>query len=472
MLKYIVSLLILINIGTYAFSTPYIELFKNYIPEALHEDASYLNGVEESLQYYVKLHPDLIYYYLSYLNEKFVEKNNNPKTNYLNDLNNAKKSFLKKRSNWAEDQIQGIYSKITSRLKRDKMSSVFEDLVEDIEIDLESIFVEEDIALKEYFIYLYLTSDTAESFDGLKNYNALNDSILISKVITYNNKFKNLNSVPGDELVAALQDIKRYWYAFEPDFLSKSGVNLEFEVFEISIYAYNSYFDNPNNLVLSTNVFVLNYDFTAFDGTFHFSDYPLPTFIEPIRYDFPVKVVVKPIFSIGIGYKLALSDKIGFLSSIKGIVSYIYFSEQIEKSSLNNVFYTFTYNVVSGSEKFNYVYEVSDLKNYKNWIMSFKLELPVFHFNKMFYFDAGILVDYQSISFDFEVTKFDVRVFNNEEEIIGKETITTYNHNENKLTFSPLLTFNSRFSDLINLQFVASYRTGTPLAAIGLELFF
>lgn len=87
MIKYIlICIITLITLAPTIFSQSNIQLFSDYLPEEYLSEEEKLEQLEVNLDQYAKVNPDLIYYYLNYL-DLIVEQNVYDRdSNYYNIL--------------------------------------------------------------------------------------------------------------------------------------------------------------------------------------------------------------------------------------------------------------------------------------------------------------------------------------------------------------------------------------------------
>ncbi|MBU1678327.1 MAG: hypothetical protein KKD86_05650, partial [Bacteroidetes bacterium] len=70
--------LIIFAIPLSVYSQYYTKLFEDLIPREITKNAKYIEMTETNFETYADIHPDLVYYYIEYLNSFLAKKINKP----------------------------------------------------------------------------------------------------------------------------------------------------------------------------------------------------------------------------------------------------------------------------------------------------------------------------------------------------------------------------------------------------------
>lgn len=461
-------LLITILISNPILAQDYTKLFRAELPEKIYEDKSYLPTINDNIKFLISIHPKTLFYYFDHLNKFLGENILKPDSNGSKELNNAREYFLSERSDWAENQILIIDRQINHTLRRNASEADFEDFV------LSSNNKKTDLPpmnknLSEYYMYKYFLLNDTLNFDDKINYAELNSAIVENKLKNIKNMLTSLNSKNKDDVDAVISEIKGNWY------LQKDYSDL-FKQAEISITPasvlmdyYSDKFYEDSGIIVSGEYNLTNDKVTIFDATLVYEDYVLPTFINPMHYEYDIKIVNSIIFSGGIGYKFKLKDEVGFLSNIKAVLFYNFLDSEIDFPDKNTDFYRFTYNVISGSSREDYIYHISDINNFRNEFFSLRVKAPVFYLTKRFYAEIGIGVDYQMCSFDIQIDRRAERITNGVPELLNQEQKGEYKYDWSQIYFSPSLFINYEVMNnlTVNLAFIET--SGYRRAILGVE---
>lgn len=398
------------------------KLYNDFIPKDVFENKELLNSVEYNLGYNADIHPELNYYYLLYVFNFYENKLKNPDSNYLNLYKIYRQKLLADRSAWADYQIKNILPVTRIRIKKNAMISFYNPLLFiEREIVYESAKLPVDENLKEFISYLYYTGERTD-YDNEKVYFELNKSRISELISKLENEYSLFDSYSFEQKISKIEKDISNWYIIGKNSLSNYRLSTEYDTYELSINTFINEFRTTNSIILGLGVNYLMKHPEDIDHTFIFQDKPLPTFINPISYDFPVKLSYYPLINVNLGYRLALKSELGFLSYLKFKLGYTYMSLEYEDSFKGEEFYSFTYNVISGNERLMYVYRSNGLKNKSTYFLTAHLSSPLFYLNKYIYLELGVEASVYSFKFDFEVEKQSVREQNSNRSVESTET--------------------------------------------------
>ncbi len=87
------AILFILLSSVQVFSQNYLPLFSGYMPESIMKDEDFKNQVNINIGHYASVNPDLVYYYIMYIDKRFGEKITNPDSNYYNLLRSEDYKF-------------------------------------------------------------------------------------------------------------------------------------------------------------------------------------------------------------------------------------------------------------------------------------------------------------------------------------------------------------------------------------------
>jgi hypothetical protein len=386
-----------------------VDVFKDDLPLKYVKDESDLQNINFNLDYYSSLEPNLIFYYIKYLNNLLVLKIKQPDQNGLKELYKLRDIYLFRRNNWLEYQINKIESKGFIRIKTNAMVEPFEDYIEDVDISGNRIPTSNDTV--QYFTYKFFTKNSELQYNPSINYYNSNLKLLDSITLSINDNLAKLSKLTEYETLNILNQILTYWYLFTNDDQMRYNFSLSKEPFELSIKVYQDEYLESSGGLASIEYFFIHSNYILFDGIFDFEDYVIPTFTEPLKYPFPAKIIQSPLFSFSLGYKFRLKEELGFLSNLQLKATYTYLKSEVEFEGANEEFYRFNYHIISGDSVESYIYYATDFDEATNNYISLQIISPVFFWYKSLFVELGLSLDYYFYKYSADVYRDDALVY-------------------------------------------------------------
>jgi len=461
---------IFISLTQIIFAQDYTKIFRSELPDKVFQDSTTQRSINSNIEFLASIHPKILYFYIDHLDRLIGKNLSKPDSNGTKQLKAAREYYFSKRSKWAEDQINKFELQITNRLRRNAAIIEFEDFLYDDE-KTTSLPSANDNQI-EYYVYKYYKQDETLCFDPNINYQKLNETYFTSKLGEINKQVLNFNKDNDNAFSELIKEIKNYWFIEIEYPAILQSVKLSKEPSTIIMEYYSNKFFESGGLFLSAEQNLTMKEFVAFDEKLIYEDYVLPTFINPMQYEYNIKIVNTPVFSFGVGYKFKIKEEIGFISNVKLSLLYNFIKSEVTFNEKNQDFYSFTYNVISGSSREEYIYHISDINNLNNQLLSLRIKTPVFHFKKYFYIEAGIGFDYHIFNFDVQFDRRAVLITNGSAEVLSTEERGEYKFDGNKFYVSPSLFLGYDIIDqlMIDLAFIGNvdYRR----VVLGLEFLF
>ncbi len=423
-----------------SYSQDLVSLYEDYIPGELTKNVGSRQNIEMNLDYYSEITPNLVYHYIKHLNALYRKKESNPDSNYLNQLRYIRDTYLQKRSSWAGIQIQNIERITDVKLKRSSMEEFYEDLITPTKMNtIKADSPEEDNNFSEFFNYLYFSKEKT-SYDKTKNYFSMNQKLLKGYVDQLNQEFDNFDNYNYNKKKDKVKKDIKYWYLIGDESNNNYRLSTYYLAYELSVKIFDNSFTTKNSVIFSLafNNFIT--PLADINNIFLYSDKPLPTFTDAISFQFPVNLHYSSKFSAAIGYQIALKPELEIFSYLKMKVGYMPVSAEYQDDSKNRELYSFTYEIISGTEKKMYVYKDAGITNYNNNIVFAGISTPFFYFTKNLYFEIGLDVMARYLNYDFQVQKQSVKVKDNQQTVESVEN-TNYSYKDNEFNFSPSFSF-------------------------------
>ncbi len=473
-------IVILYNI---AFSQSLINLYKNYIPKDAIKNSVDRNTIESNIEAYSQINPDLIYYYLNYLDAFFNKRIHNLDSNYMNILNDRKNYYSFNKSLWADKQIDEINNKVTDTNDLEKIFRKWE-----MKYEFQGFGTDEynppkkikslpiDSNMVEYFDYVYY-SKNKESYNYSKNYKdyvakAIKDTV--KKLNELNQNFDHLNSSDQKKFI---NDIENYYSIVGDKNNNRYNIatNFDANVPVIKYYQYNAAdYQTHSNLYVSFYQYQTKFNFSLtvpriLENTFNYEEKILPTFTEPKTFSIPIQIEHSHKQFFGLGYSWAVRKEKTPFSSIRFKFLYTKLNSNIIDTLQGKEFYTFPYTIVSGTEKYYYAYSSNGLNNLKELFLSFQISSPVYYLTSNLSVETGALIDYYKYSYSYSITKSDIHEKNGENIILSDKKIEQ-NYSENKLGVYPLLIFQYEFFKYFRIYYQGVFHKKGFIPTYGIDL--
>jgi hypothetical protein len=415
-----------------------VDLYEDYFPKQLLQEVESRKSIEYNLNLYSNIHPDLIYYYIKYINSFVIDRVLNPDSNYSNLLKHYRYEYSKERSKWAANQINSIENYTSVRLKRSAMKNLYEDVMynqKDFFGDIPQ--VEKDVNLQEFFNYVYYSQQKWE-YDKTLNYFQLNKERTSILITEFNRGYDNFGSFSHNDKIQKVKKDIKYWYLIGGASSYKYETNTVYQTSELSIQTFDKSFLNKSFLIIGMTYGWYLRGIADIHKYYSYSDKPLPTFLKPISFDFTASWSYHPTYSIELGYQLAIRDEVAPFSYLKLLAGKTFFTSEYTDLDEGKTYYAFTYHVITGSERLQYQYRSDGLQNKKNYFGFGRIATPVLYLSKNVYFEFGVDLSFRYSQFDYRILKLSVRQ-KNDEDFIESAEIIDYPYKETELNFSPSL---------------------------------
>jgi len=150
------SLVLLLSLIQQSQAQTYVNLFREYLPQNYLKEEDIVEQMEYNLNQYAMTNPDLIYYYLNYLNSIEEQKIFNRDSNYYNILQYENSISNALNNNWVEEEI--INSKNLSEIEwidRELESLLDEFRAPELSAPKNSIILKIDKNLQKFYTYKF-----------------------------------------------------------------------------------------------------------------------------------------------------------------------------------------------------------------------------------------------------------------------------------------------------------------------------
>ena len=457
--------LILICFSQVTQSQTYVDLFSEYLPKEYLKHSNKVEQMEISLTQLSRINPDLIYYYLSYLEYITERKIFSRDSNYYNILQYEVSLSSKYNNEWVDKKLDEVDSIHEPELILGELKSLLDDFrVKEQESPKYSVKLNVDKNLQKFFSYKSLVKDTTIIYDPNIDYSEA-VKVTIENIIS-SLKLESVSDQSGkNELDKSSLDFLYQHHIFSKGFCDGYGNSIEFDYLKylISLIDYSE-FKEYAGIIFSFSLEAIQTGFPSENVSEPYLPFKEYTIKQPDN--------TLLLYDLSVGYRIKFKE-------FKGAFSYLDVNIGLgygNKKDKNNVEtqkidkYVFKWEGQPGNFTLLFngtINSISwEIKNFSSFSSS--VNLPVYYLNKNLFFEIGLQYKYlfweSSITVDREIIEQSAL----DPSILGPE-IENFNHKASKQLFSGSLSANYSFSKLFNLK--CTFST-IPSLQIGLEYIF
>lgn len=432
------------------YSQDFSKIYYDYTPKKLIKNEGFKTLFNNKIKEVGSVNPDLIYFYLKYLKNRFDNNINKPSQNGFLELTELLKKYRFKKAEWAENEYNSALRKSDSEdITRVKNTSkYFSRFVKEGNSNFKNIELSAiDSSLMNYYSYIFIIQEKVE-YDSTVNYKKkLNEATRkrskeFEKI--YRNKVKNKNIVDS-----TINKALMYCYLFDDSYLDdyvSTDIQLNDFIFSVLEVNYNTSdevnYNTSDGFYFSvSNAFFLN-NFEK-ESSFFRQFFP--------EYDKKVPITTFYRFSALIGYRYSIAS---FLKP------FCYINTELSISFLNISDTNFENDeeIVSGIRAIPDIGMFqgklsSPILNDKSYVLSLNLSSPVMFINPNWNFNTGIRIKYYNFSYSisFDESKY---YFHTSKKDFDKVILKL---EDSRFVFSPNFTGIHKLSNSIMLNYGISF---------------
>ena len=410
-------------------SQSFVDLFSDYIPIEYLKDEDKVEQMEINLNYYVMINPDLIYYYINYLNKSANNNVFNRDSNYFSILNYGASVSSSLNNEWVNQEISKVDNLSEPALAKNELESHLNDFyVEEMNTKKFTVELYVDKNLQKFFSLRSLLTESNLIYDEKLDYQKLvtekiQELILMMKA-DYENFFAEREFIRQIKFDYLIQH-----HVFSTGFCGgnfNTG-DLDFSKYILSFIDHSKFEENSGVIIGFTTETVLQ-------------DFPGETFTEPFL---PFSEIIVPnttseiaFYNLTLGYRLKLKDIKSTFSHLDVNASYS-FSNSSFSSDTNNTSLDKFYFIWEGEPGnftllfFGTIESVSwQLNNFSEF--SLYINTPVFYLRHNLFFDIGFQYKYLSTEYTVIVHREIEDQIAEDPSILGPvDEIVTFNSDRN-----------------------------------------
>jgi hypothetical protein len=432
----------------------FVTVFSNHIPNEYLKDEDKVEQMEINLNYYAMINPDLIYYYLNYLDISANNKVFNRDSNYFSILNYEASISSKLNNEWVEKKIKIAESLSEPTLAKNELESLLDDFeVQEFNAREYSVKLFIDKNLQKFYSYKSLTTNQDLIYDEKLNYQKL-----------FDDKIKELISQMKSDYENNLPSGNRSNRKIELDFLyqhhifSNGFAGVQIDSTELNFIKYLLSFIDYSKFEENSGIIVGFYTETVLQ------DFPGETFAEPYL---PYSEITVPsttseiaFYNLSIGYRVKLKEFKSAFSHLDINASYSFSSSSISsdtnKTNLDKFYFIWEGEPGNFTLLFFGTIEsvIWELNNFSEF--SFYANTPVFYLSHNLFFDIGLQYKYFSTEYTVTVHRDIEDQTAEDPSILGPED-ETVNFNSDSNLFGGFIGVN--YSPIRNFTLICSIST-------------
>jgi len=369
----------------------HVKLFSEYIPKIYLEDEDKVEQIEVNLNQYAMTDPDLIYYYLNYLELIEEKKIFNRDSNYFNILQYESSLSNTLNNKWVDEEMSKLVSLTEPGLIMDELESLLDNFrVSETNPPKATIELFVDLNLQKFFAYKSLTGEQSLTFNEKSDYQKLFSDKIQELIFRMKSDYES--HLSGDDSTRKI-DLE---YLYQHHIFSRGYSEGQIDSAEFNFLEY----------LLSFIDYSLFQENSGILAGFHtetiLQEFPGSTFIEPYL---PYSEITIPstdseiaFYNLTLGYRIKLREFKSPFSHLDVGVGYSFKSTILfsDTSSINLDNFYFIWEGEPGNFSLLFFGTVQSatwvLDNFSEFSLS--ITTPVYYLSQNLFFDLGIQYKY------------------------------------------------------------------------------
>jgi hypothetical protein len=436
---------LLILSSSISYSQNYLQLFSGYIPDAITKNDDFKKQVDVNIGNYASVNPDLVYYYIMYINKRFGEKIISADSNYYNLLREKDHEYRILRNEWVKNEMLGadeIEPGILSTAVKNNLSDIFWKDEVKYRDTLKILTV--DVKLQAYFAYLIVTGIKAE-YNSETDYSSGIIKGLKEKSEYFENEFASSGDIDQAKRYELIEAALNFSYLFNNGYLDKYRQDTDIHLYRFLYGMMVDDFTQRNSL--RAGVLYLRDNFKR-ESELIFKETPFPYF------HLENKAVVKINSGLWgeVGIRLATREYKTPFSYLELDAGYVLITDiKIDDDIKSQVIHWDSYQPSTGKHAY-ITYTINKNNDTKHFAVYGHISTPVYFFLKNLYVDAGLYYLYTSVKVNYyDINrKIDSLISNDPADF--QEYTKNYSDKYTRSSIFPSLGVNYTLFDLINVK--------------------
>jgi len=456
------SLVLLLYLTQYSQAQTYVILFSEYLPQNYLKDEDIVEQMEYNFNQYAMTNPDLIYYYLNYLNSIEERKIFNRDSNYYNILQYEHSISNKYNNSWVEEEI--LRAKNLSEIEWIdwELESLLDEFrVAELSAPKNSINLEIDKNLQKFFTYKCLTRDSSSAYDEKADYQNLVELTIESFVSRLRTEYQAFKSNENYSPKLQLDDLLQYHF-LSKGFSEGQNRKLQFNISEYLLTLIDiTDFMEYSGILLGIGTELTKFEFPGVsikETYLPFQEYTTSNTKSGMNF-----------YLLSAGYRFKLKEYKAAFSHLDLSIGYSVACKEISGSSnmMNIDKYFFIWEGEPGNFTLLFDGTIDSLTWELNDYFSItsNIYLPIVYLNQDIYFELGLHYQYLHTVYFINLHREIYDQTATDPSILGPETETFREESDGHL-FGGSLTINYSITNSLNIKGIIST---LPSVQIGIE---
>ena len=417
-MKYLLYLLIPFAVCSSIYSQANSSVLNKFIPKNVFIDRNNGGGIAENINSYAKLNPELIYYYLMYIDSYVVNNQTDPQSNYLNLFREKLNLYSQDRYRWFVSQIYKNSLKMDASLARDRVEDIDNSIlaVSKLKVEGSTSSLKVDTNKVYYYCYVYYKQDNTIEYNNNENYLELTRQYLETKKDMIISKIKSLRYLKSAEYKSVFKEAFSYWYLIGKDVENSYGVSTGGESFKWLIESLPNKYSLKPQLHLYAGYSPFSPINSVADAN-QFSDHLNLEHSYEYMFTIPVQIKAKSGVFFGAGFSYPLRGEMKNFSYVKLRAAYLSVKNEVLQPKANTQVRFESQFFQPYFKRYISIYDIDEVKNVKNNVYIAELVTPVYLYKNILFLEAGAQFKYSTLKYEFSILR----------------TVYDWNYNENTL---------------------------------------
>jgi hypothetical protein len=440
----------------------YVKLFSDYLPDKYLKDEEKLEQMEYNLNLFAQTNPDLIYFYLNYLNSISEKKIFNRDSNYYNILQYEISINNSYNNKWVEEEITEAKKLKEPELIIQKLESLLDEFrAPESNEPKYTVELKIDRNLQKFFTYKCLTQDIYIIYDEKSDYNRIVDATienLISKIkLEYKNIQSDVDYIPEIKFKNLLQ-----YHIFSNGFSDGFDRKIEFNFakYLLSFIDYSE-FKEYSGIIIGVNAEIVQYEFSnekIKEPYLPFHEFTLDNTTNKMIY-----------YNLSASYRIKLKEYKAAFSHVDISFGWSFTSSKIQSDSKRMAIDKYIFVFAGKPSDFLWVF--NGTINSVSWeinkfsSLTSNINLPILYLDNKLYFELGLQYKYFLSEYSVTVDREIIEQMAVDPNILAPE-IETFNHKSKRHLFGGSIVVNFSIINSLNLKGILST---LPSVQIGIE---
>ena len=213
--------LLILLLATTVHSQDIASLYSEFLPRAVINDTPYLNSVIQRIEEKAKINPELIYFYIAFLDKQFNENSTQPDVFKNNGyVRIVEQYYGAERNEWIESLMKtvkksNIHKQIKNKINKHLQKFIIQSLSDSLE---KTAFVIPDTNAMHYYSSIYIRGAKTDSYDPAVNYYRLKKGVMHQKRMFFVAMYNQIIEQKGIEYLEAIDELLNFWYLYKDNF--------------------------------------------------------------------------------------------------------------------------------------------------------------------------------------------------------------------------------------------------------------